>query len=95
MTAVEKAVINNALASLQALGQISKECLKEVCQAISGEDIEVDKYISMKEACKRSGYCRKTISRYIEDGSLQCRKTARGSIRIPASEIDKVFGLQG
>jgi len=96
MTSVEKAVINNALSSLQALGQISKECLKEVCQAlISGEAIEVDKYISMKEACKRSGFCRKTISRYIKDGSLSSRKTDRGSIRIPASEIDKVFGLEG
>jgi len=96
MTPEEIGSINNALASLYSLGQISKQCHKEACDIlIGGKAVEPDTYISIQEACKRSGFCRKTISRYIKDGSLTSRKTARGSIRIPASEIDKVFGIEG
>tara|TARA_R110002167_G_scaffold150458_1_gene344175 strand:+ start:137 stop:424 length:288 start_codon:yes stop_codon:yes gene_type:complete len=91
----QKEIVTTVLNSLVVTQQIKPDFVTRILNFLEGNNAgeQRETYISVNEACKRSGYCRKTISRYIEDGSLKIRKTARGGIRIPSSEIDRVFGL--
>ena len=91
----QKELVKTVLSTLVTTQQIKSEFATDIVNFLDGNIIEEKhtEYISVNEACKRSGYCRKTITRYIADGSLKVRKTARGGIRIPASEIDRAFGL--
>ena len=53
----------------------------------------IDKRLSIEEAAKQAGVCRKTIDNWLAKGILPCKKTKSGRVRIKTEDLRAVLSL--
>ena len=54
----------------------------------------LDKRLSIEEAAKKAGVCRRTIENWIDKGILPCKKTKSGRVRIEQEDLKEALALE-
>jgi len=53
----------------------------------------IDNRLSIEEAAKKAGVCRRTIENWIDKGILPSKKTKSGRVRIEHEDLREVLSL--